>query len=371
MSALLFTLSTFWCQSGDPTLTHSIGKTLAQIQDELKEIRIPVDRDQVQLNVNGNRVLFSYSIDDGKADPAEPTMKNFIDLISVLSKAANQNSLFSPFMNFRSSVNLNSDTQFDQTIKLYYAALNEFGEGDIENGLNIVKDLSESLGKLSSIGELYKPIIDKIKSLIKLVNSPGSGNHLIIRPGYTHVIKIEPTPFFYELDEDVRKTWACGTISVHVAYDRYFKLDGAPGIVFSAVDKTHYGLEPIAALDDQGKPILKFKIVEDEKDFREFSVGYMLRVLPNQFKQRSEQFQYYYCFGASANDKYVGLLSGIGFNFFDDKVNISLGPIYQQIQTLKGGLSPGQELASNKEFALEKKFELGVFFAVNTKIQKK
>lgn len=111
--------------------------------------------------------------------------------------------------------------------------------------------------------------------------------------------------------------------------------------------------------------------MEDEKDFREFGVGYMLRLLPNQFKQRGEQFQYYYCFGASANDKYVGLLSGIGFNFFDDKVNISLGPIYQQIETLKGSLSPGQELASKKEFALEKKFDLGVFFSVSTKIQKK
>lgn len=371
MLGLIFTLSTFWCQAGDPTLIHSKGKTMAQIEGEIKEIRIPVDRNQGQINVNGNRVLFSYTIDDGKADPAEPTMQDFVDLISALSKTANKQPLFSVNANFRSSVDLNSDTQIDQTIKLYYAALNEFGEGDIENGLLIAKDLSGSLGKLSSIGELYKPIVDKIKSLIKLVDNSGDNIFLKIKPGFTHAIKIEPTPLFYELDEDVRKTWAYGTISVHVVYDRYFKLDGAPGIVFSAVDKTHYGLEPIAALDDQGKPILKFKIVEDEKDFREFSVGYMLRVLPNQFKQRSEQFQYYYCFGASANDKYVGLLSGIGFNFFDDKVNISLGPIYQQIQTLKGGLSPGQELASNKEFALEKKFELGVFFAVNTKIQKK
>jgi hypothetical protein len=371
MLILLITLSTVWCQAGDPTLIHSIEKTLAQIQDELNEIRIPVDRNQGQLNVNGNRVLFSYSIDGGKADPAEPTMKDFIDLISVLSKAASKQPLFSDIMNFGSSVDPSSDTQVDQIIKLYYAALNEFGEDDIQNGLIKVKDLSKSLGELGPIGELYKPIIDKIKSLIKLVNNPGDGNHLKIKPGYTHVIKIEPTPFFYELGEDVRKTWAYGTINVHVVYDRYFKLDGAPGIVFSAVDKTHYGLEPVAALDDQGKPILKYKIVEDEKDFREFNVGYMLRVLPNQFKQRGEQFQYYYCFGASANDKYVGLLSGIGFNFFDDKVNISLGPIYQQIQTLKGGLSPGQELASNKEFALEKKFELGVFFAVSTKIQKK
>lgn len=371
MSALLFTLSTFWCQSGDPTLTHSIGKTLAQIQDELKEIRIPVDRDQVQLNVNGNRVLFSYSIDDGKADPAEPTMKNFIDLISVLSKAGDPELLFSVNTNSRYSVDSNNAKPFDQIIGLYYAVLKKFGTDNMEEGSALANQLSEKLVQLGLTDPVYKPMIDKMNALIKLVNAADRGIHLKIKPGFTHVIKIEPTPFFYELDEDVRKTWAHGTISVHVVYDRYFKLDGAPGIVFSAVDKTHYGLEPIAALDDQGKPILKFKIVEDEKDFREFSVGYMLRVLPNQFKQRSEQFQYYYCFGASANDKYVGLLSGIGFNFFDDKVNISLGPIYQQIQTLKGGLSPGQELASNKEFALEKKFELGVFFAVNTKIQKK
>jgi hypothetical protein len=212
-----------------------------------------------------------------------------------------------------------------------------------------VRDLQDALALARDFEAAYRTALD----------DKAVGDTLTYDPANSRVqtFTVAANAQFSELfPPEVLKYQSERTGTFEIGYEPYERLSLSPGagVVYSFVRNPEFAAQPIGATG-------QFSVVKEEEDYAALDGVIVLNITGS--KWRLFGVHPFVQVGLVPSSDKLAILLGGGLQLFD-RGALSMGAIYQRVDSLSDGLSEGSTITSADELKTDKEFKAGFFLSL-------